>query len=208
MVKIFQKIKRNIPAFAKSYGAAQHGFTLVELLVALTLFTFVVLAAVTSLYAVNDASRKVNAMRGVLDNLNFAMESMSRTIRTSTEIVCDGTNNPAGVTRNCPFPTGPATSRLSVHSTLGIEAEVEYRLNTTTHQVEKRVDEGSGYTNWIALTAPEINVQSLYFYVDGANPTDASQPSVIIMMQGIATADTGDTTPFALHTFISQRASK
>jgi len=195
MVKIFPNNKKD-------------GFTLVELLVALTLFTFVVLAAVSSLYAVNNASRKVNAMRGVLDNLNFAMESMSRTIRTSDNIICGGTVNPPGVTHNCAFPTGPATSRISMHSTLAGDYDVEYRLNTTAHQVEKRVDEGSGYGNWLALTSPEINVQALYFYVSGADSYDGKQPGVIIMMQGIATASTGDTTPFALHTFISQRATE
>ena len=193
---------------AKTKNSNESGFTLVELLVALTLFTFVVLAAVSSLYAVNSASRKVNAMRGVLDNLNFAMESMSRTIRTSDNIICGGTGNPIGVTRNCPFPTGPATSVVSMHSTLTGDALVEYRLNTTTHQVEKRVNEGAGYSNWLALTAPEINVQSLYFYVSGADLNDMKQPSVIIMMQGIATGSTGDTTPFALHTLVSQRATE
>jgi prepilin-type N-terminal cleavage/methylation domain-containing protein len=194
--------------FLQTIKQSQAGFTLVELMVALTLFTFVILAAVSSLYAVNDASRKVSAMRGVLDNLNFAMESMSRTIRTSTDIVCGGETNPVGVTHNCPFPTGPITDRLSVHSTLGIEAQVEYRLNTTTHQVEKRTDEGSGYGEWIAITSTEINIQSLTFFVKGADVTDGDQPSVIIMMRGIATAVTGDSTPFALHTFISQRASE
>jgi len=184
------------------------GFTLVELLVALTLFTFVVLAAVASLYSVNDASRKVTAMRGVLDNLNFAMESMSRTIRTSTTIVCGGTTKPVGATNNCPFPTGPLSNRISVKSTLGVKADVEYRLNTTTHQVEKRVNEGSGYGNWIAITSPEINVQTLNFYVKGADTGDLFQPSVIIMIQGIATANTGDSAPFAVHTLISQRTGE
>lgn len=194
--------------FSHNKKDTQSGFTLVELLVALTLFTFVVLAAVSSLYAVNNASRKVEAMRGVLDNLNFAMESMSRTIRTSDTIICGGDANPLGATHNCPFPTGPLTNRISMHSTLVTSATVEYRLNTTTHQVEKRKNEGSGYSNWIALTAPEINVQSLNFYVSGADSYDSAQPSVIIMIAGIATTSEGETTPFALHTLISQRVAE
>ena len=185
----------------------QGGFTLVELLVALTLFIIVVLAAITSLYAVNNASRKVNAMRGVLDNLNFAMESMSRTIRTGTTIVCGGSGNPAGVTHNCPFPGSTPASSLSLHSTLGREQDIEYRLNTTTHQLEKKIY-GTDGTNWLALTAPEINVQGLYFYVNGADQADLAQPSVMILMQGVATASTGDTAPFTLQTYISQRALK
>lgn len=66
----------------------QAGFTLVELMVSLSLFIIVVLALIGSLYTVNDASRRVQAMRTVMDNLNFAMEHMSRNIRTSEAIVC------------------------------------------------------------------------------------------------------------------------
>lgn len=183
------------------------GFTLVELLVSLTLFIVIVLAAITSLYAVNNASRKVNAMRGVLDNLNFAMESMSRTIRTGATIICGGSTNPVGASHNCSFPNSTPSSNLSLHSTLGIEYDIEYRLNTSTHQIEKKVY-GTGGTDWLALTAPEINVQGLYFYVNGADVADIDQPSVMVLIQGIATASTGDTAPFTLQTYISQRALK
>lgn len=185
----------------------QSGFTLVELLVALTLFIVIVLASITSLYTVNNASRKVNAMRGVLDNLNFAMESMSRTIRTGTTIICGGSTNPVGASHNCPFPNSTPSSYLSLHSTLGIENDIEYRLNTSTHQIEKKVYGADG-TNWLSLTAPEINVQGLYFYVQGADTANLDQPSVMILIQGIATASTGDTAPFTLQTYISQRALK
>lgn len=183
------------------------GFTLVELLVALTLFIIVVMAAITSLYAVNNASRKVAAMRSVLDNLNFAMESMGRTIRTGSVLVCGGGGAPAGNPVNCPFPSGTPSSALSLHSTLGREEDIEYRLNTSTNQLEKRIYGVDG-TNWLAMTSPEINVQALYFYVNNATAGDVGQPSVMILMQGIATASTGDTTPFTVQTYISQRAFK
>lgn len=183
------------------------GFTLVELLVALTLFIIVVMAAITSLYAVNNASRKVNAMRGVLDNLNFAMESMSRTIRTGSTLVCGGGGAPNGNASNCPFPGGTPQSALSLHSTLGREEDIEYRLNTSTNQLEKKIYGVDG-TDWMAMTSPEINVQALSFYVNGATLADVEQPSVMILMQGVATASTGDTTPFTIQTYISQRAFK
>ncbi len=183
------------------------GFTLVELLVALTLFIIVVMAAITSLYAVNNASRKVNAMRGVLDNLNFAMESMSRTIRTGSTLVCGGGGAPNGNAVNCPFPGGTPQSAISLHSTLGREEDIEYRLNTGTNQLEKKIYGVDG-TDWMAMTSPEINVQALSFYVNGATLADVEQPSVMILMQGVATASTGDTTPFTIQTYISQRAFK
>lgn len=182
------------------------GFTLVELMVALTLFTFITLAMVSSLYAINNSYRKVVAMRGVLDNLNFAVESMSRTIRTSSDITCDGELATSGA-RNCLFPNNPK-SRISMKSTLGREYDVEYRLNTSTKQIEKRIDEGSGYGDWIAITSPEISVEKLSFFVHNSNTSDEAQPYVIMLVSGVATAYTGETTEFALHTLISQRSGK
>lgn len=185
---------------------SQSGLTLVELMVALTLFTFAVLAAVSSLYAANSASRKVGSIRATLDSVNFAMESMSRTIRTSTNIICDGVNAPSGATHNCPFPLGTPASRISMNSTLGVPAVVEYRLNGVSGQIEKRVDEGGGFGAWIAITSSEVTVQSLSFYVQGADTTDTTQPSVIIVMKGIARVPGEETIPFSLHTLVSQRA--
>jgi prepilin-type N-terminal cleavage/methylation domain-containing protein len=198
------------------YNNKQKGFTLVELMVALTLFVVVVMAAVSSLFSVNNASRKVQAMRSVLDNLNFAMESMSRTIRTGNLVVCGGTKNGAypnaGGTYNCVFGVDAPGEQLLVHSTLGSDQLIEYRWGTNPDnghgQIEKRTQDinGNWPDNWLSLTAPEIDVQKLSFYVDGADTTDTSQPNVILFVQGIAAADADNVSPFAVQTYISQRA--
>lgn len=189
----------------------QKGFTLIELMVALMLFTIVVLAAVSSLYTVNRASRRVEAMRTVLDNLNFAIESMSRTIRTGTDI---GGNGVYGF--DFPFDSGPAGD-IILQSTFGDVGTVRYQRGQNgngTGSIQKRVGNGP----WISLTSPEIDVQTLSFYVEGSCPpsgiafggagcdnTTVKQPSVAIFITGVATA-AGDTAPFAVQTYVSQRA--
>jgi prepilin-type N-terminal cleavage/methylation domain-containing protein len=188
----------------------QKGFTLIELMVSLTLFVIVVLAAVSSLYAVNNASRKVNAMRSVLDNLNFAMESMSRTIRTGSKIVCGGVQNSTG-SSNCAFndPYRSASDTIMLDSTLGLTETVEYSLERNGQgmgQIVKRVNENGSWSKPVAITAPEIDVQKLSFFVDGADGGDTMQPNVTIMVQGVANAGTDNIAPFAVQTFVSQRA--
>jgi prepilin-type N-terminal cleavage/methylation domain-containing protein len=112
----------------------QSGFTLVELMVSLTLFTIVVLAAVGSLYTVNNASRRVQAMRSVIDNLNFGLESMSRTIRTGNTVVCGGASNTTSLdpivsaNPNCSFANQNPGTNLLVDSTLGLDQLVEYQI--------------------------------------------------------------------------------
>ncbi len=190
----------------------EEGFTLIELMVSLGLFIVVIMAAVSSLYSVNSAARKVEAMRSVLDNLNFAIESMSRTIRTGTNVVCGGTTNGSG-SNNCTFEDAFSSpgDRLSVESTLGIQGLVEYRwvINTTTNtgEIQKWSD-----GDWVSLTAPGIDIQRLSFYVSGADneltgADDLTQPSVVMLVQGVASAGE-NTAPFAIQTLVSVRSAE
>lgn len=177
----------------------QSGFSLIELMVSLSLFIIVVLAAVSSLYAVNNAARKVESMRNVLDNLNFAMESMSRNIRTSYDISCSSDlTNP-----NCPVSVGSGSGAISFWSTLGLidPENIQYRLSNGA--IQKEI---SGKI--VNITSPEITITNLKFFVEGANPTnttDGKQPSVTIFVEGVAQAGTDNLVPFAIQTLVSQR---
>lgn len=203
--KQFNLLKKK---YDMSVNVGQKGFTLVELMVSLMLFTIVVLAAVGSLYSVNNASRKTQAMRSVIDNLNFAMESMSRTIRTANSVVCGGYSLSGSVDANCPFENQNPNSKLLVDSTLGADQLVEYQLGTNadgTGAIQKRVQEGGIWSNWISVTAPEINVKELDFYVSGADVADNAQPSVMMFVRGSAVTSE-ETQPFVIQTYLSQRA--
>lgn len=185
----------------------QSGFTLVELMVALTLFTVVVLAAISSLFTVNSASRKVQAMRILMDNLNFAVESISRTARTGSTFVCGGYGS---VTPNCPFANQNASSQLLITPTLGSAALVEYKRDLHPNGnggIFKRTQESGVWSGWVAITTPEINIQSLSFFVDGADTLDTKQPSIQMFVNGTATT-VSEVSPFAIQTYISQRAGE
>ncbi len=195
--------------------STQKGFTLVELMVSLSLFIIVVIALVGALYTVNDASRKVQAMRTVMDNLNFAMESMSRTIRTSENIIC---GLPGDDLRNCPLSAAGDNRYLTMDSTLGNYERVTYRFEQkdSTHNgriTKKTVDldgqgneiVGSGNGGFQPITSPEINIEKMVFYVDGAEQSDGMQPNVIIKFEGVASVIGGTTIPFSIQTYLSQR---
>lgn len=193
----------------------QKGFTLIELLVSISLFIIIVMALVGSLYTVNDASRKVQAMRTVMDNLNFAMESMSRTVRTSENIsvTCSG-----GVS-NCWIDSGTAGYIMSMNSTLGQPEYVEYRWQRGADQkgaIWKRTaplittsvpyqPDIARQGDWQAITSPEIDIEKAEFYITGVNPGDMLRPAVVVKMEGVATVKGGTTIPFAIQTYLSQR---
>jgi prepilin-type N-terminal cleavage/methylation domain-containing protein len=171
----------------------QSGFTLIELMVSLSVFIIIVLAAISSLYSVNNAAKKVESMRNVLDNLNFAVESMSRTIRTGTNLSCSSTPE-----TNCTS----GSDAIVLTSTFGSSPQtVSYVFNQSNGSIEKIV---SGVT--IPITSPEINITRLRFFVDGASTADGKQPGVSIFVEGVAKAGTEYTAPFAVQTYVSQRA--
>jgi len=176
---------------------SSRGFTLVELIVSLGLFVIVIVAAVSSLASVNTAARKVEAMRSVLDNLNFAIESMSRTIRTGTQITCGA----AGSASDCSFFTDNSSSQISLEKTIGVDETVTFRHWVVNNNGEIQKCTGG---NCVALTAPGIDVESLRFYVDGAPVGDSLQPAVRMIVAGTATAG-GNIAPFVIQTTVSVR---
>src|SRR3989344_6877449 len=69
------------------------GFTLIEIMVSVSVFAVVVIIAVGALISINDANRKVQSMRALMYNLNFALENISRTLRTGSSYHCGATGS-------------------------------------------------------------------------------------------------------------------
>lgn len=59
------------------------GFTLIEMLVSLTLFSVVVVITIGSIFTIIDSNRKSQSLSLVMNDLNFAIESMTRDIKTA-----------------------------------------------------------------------------------------------------------------------------
>ncbi|MES3030885.1 MAG: type II secretion system protein [Patescibacteria group bacterium] len=66
----------------------QKGFTLVEMIVSLAIFTIVALVAVGALLKITDANKKSQTLKTAINNLNFALESMSREMRVGEDYNC------------------------------------------------------------------------------------------------------------------------
>lgn len=169
----------------------ERGFTLIELMVALTLFIVVMTMSMGSIIGVFDANRKSKALKTVMTNLNLAVESMSKEMRYGKNYHCG--SGTVTVPQNC--PSGDTLmSFLSSDST-----QITYRLTGTT--IERQL--GSG--NFLSVTAPEVVIDSLTFYTLGAGTGNLLQPKVIIKVEGHSGTDESRS-EFILETMVSQRA--
>lgn len=171
---------------------SHRGFTLIEIMTALSIFLVVMTISMGSIVSIFDADRKSRSLREVMGNLNLAMEAMAREMRFGTNYHC-GTSGELTVPQNCP-------SGDTLLSFLSSDSEqITYRKTGTS--IEKSID-GGGY---ISVTAPEVVIDDLTFYALGAGTGNTLQPKVLIKVRG--TAGSGDTaSEFTLQTLVSQRA--
>ncbi|MBI5138478.1 MAG: prepilin-type N-terminal cleavage/methylation domain-containing protein [Candidatus Vogelbacteria bacterium] len=72
---------------------ANGGFSLIEMMVSTAIFSVVSIVAIGAIFTINDANRKAQAIRAVVDNLNVSLESMSRKISMGSNFFCGGTIN-------------------------------------------------------------------------------------------------------------------
>src|SRR3989338_1818580 len=84
-----KKIKiKNAPLAIGYWLLANSGFTLIEMIVALGLFSVAILIGIGALMSMTVAAEKTKSISIVMDNLNFALESMTRSMRTCTDYHC------------------------------------------------------------------------------------------------------------------------
>jgi prepilin-type N-terminal cleavage/methylation domain-containing protein len=97
---------------------SKRGFTLVEMIVSLAIFSVVAVVALTALMSIMSANRKAQTLQSAITNLSYAMESLSREMRVGINYYCStGTgfsqwNNMIAVVP-CPGVTGEVTNQSS-----------------------------------------------------------------------------------------------
>lgn len=167
------------------------GFTLVELLTAISIFAIIMTISLGSILGIFDANRKTRAMKNVVSNLNLALEGMAKEIRFGRDYHC-GQSGQDTSPQNCP-------SGDTYFSFLDSEgSQVTYRF--MDQSLEKRV----GTEQYIAITAPEVAIDSGEFYTIGSGTGDTLQPKVLLVIK--AHSGTGKSrTDIVLQTLVSQR---
>lgn len=71
-----------------NHGGPQTGFSLIEMIVSLAIFAVVITMAVGSLLVLIANNQKLQEEQSVMTNLAFAMDAMTREIRTGYSYVC------------------------------------------------------------------------------------------------------------------------
>jgi len=132
------------------------GFTMVELLVAMTLFiVFIVIASGSFIRALR-TQRAIVALIAANDNASLSIEQMAREIRTGASFSS---------------PNGNDLDFINAYN-----IQVTYRLNNNV------IERGEGETNFKSITATNVKINSLSFYLYGQLAGDNYPPRITISL--------------------------
>ena len=171
------------------------GFTLVEMIVSIGIFTAVMFIATGALLSVVGLNKKAQAQQSAINNLNFALENMARSIRTDSSYRCE--SNSSFWTAGSHGYQGDQSPRdcLNGESVLVFESDTGDPGNTNDQWAfwlyqdkifkgKNLVGGGGGEISQI--TADEIFIEDLKFYVEGAEVAGGLQPRVRLNVSGYA----------------------
>ena len=182
------------------------GYTIIETMIATSLFLVIVIYGMGSLLNANLIHKKSENSRAIMDNLNFVMEDISRNLRTGSSYHCLFGNDTLAnsyVPTSCTEGWGIAFESASGSSVTSNDQWVYY---IDEGKLFKSTDNGG--SGFVQLTPDEIVLDELsYFSVlgaEGVNSENAQQPFVSIHLIGSITSKDG-TLPFSLQTSMSQR---
>ncbi len=201
----------------KGKHGGQRGFTLVEVMISMTIFTVLVTIGIGAILDAIQQHHVTENTRVVMDNLNFVMEDMARNIRLGENIHCaasTGETMPAFVTptdpvvpESCPLPT-------NAHNLVWFNDQngdhVAYYISPGNPPTDPNSHiykvKGDSFSDMQLVSPPEIaiNYAESGFTVRGAEPGDGTQPTVLIRLVGTATYK-GINSNFSIETTVTLR---
>ena len=182
------------------------GFTLIELMVSLSVFSVVMVVSIGTLLIMIDSNAKAQALYSSSVNLSFALDSMTRELRTGYKYHCStATSSDAS-----PLPTGTAdcdtVGTPDVYIAFTRERDgvrMGYRFNGAS--LEQKKDSGS----WSKITSDDVIITAFEMYVANTVTVDAGgdgeQPVIDLKVKGYVNNGLEESTDFNMHSHIIER---
>lgn len=184
--------------------AAESGFTLVELMVSMTIFTVLVTVGIGAVLNATNQHFVTSNVRSIMDSMNYVLEDMARNMRTGTEFRCviSSPSNDVAYPGYIVSSTTSTTSDVIPASCAGVSsnkiifktnsgANITYYIAPSTYSASpntilKLSGDPSATNTPQVITPPEVVIDFAKsgFTVRGAEAGDHLQPVVIIRLSG------------------------
>lgn len=199
------------------------GFTLIELMVSLTIFSILMVVSIGTLLTLIDVNAKAQALASSATNLSFALDSITREIRTGHYYYCtefdpdtDGDQLPNDATM-----PGDCTSNAHANFIAFVRDRDDYKVGYRRIVVEEdgisrgviqqkiQDSDGVDVADWEALTSSDVSIDVFHIIVTDSETYDESsdvdQPVVTLFIKGHVNNGLEEETDFSIQTNITQR---
>ena len=187
------------------------GFSLIEMMVSLTVFSIVMTISVGTLLIMVDANAKAQALYSSTTNLSFALDSMTREMRMGSHYYCPNSTlsslpTSAGAVNDCNKKESIAFIRERDGKRIGYRyVKVEDDGVVTEGYIEQNVNNGGG---WVRITSEDVIVETFEIRVENSDTyygnANKKQPSVILNIKGKVNNGLDTATDFNIQTRIVQ----
>ncbi|MBI4079923.1 type II secretion system protein [Candidatus Kaiserbacteria bacterium] len=184
----------------------ERGFTLIEMIVAVALFSVVMLVSTATLLSLVGANRKAHALQSVMNNFSIALDGMVRSVRMGSDYHCGAGD--IATPQSC--ETGDTKLAFKPYCESECDAQNRWVYVYDTNgsfcgQGRLCKSENSG-ANYYAVTADDVSIDEFTFYVIGTTRSDTIQPKVVVSVSGTAGSDDVKTkTTFSIQATAVQR---
>ncbi len=189
------------------YHVAHGGFTLLEMLVSIGIFSVLIVSSIAVILSIGSAQTKTSNVQNIQDNMRYTMELMSREMRQGKNyqpFLCVG-----DVCEKIKFTKfedepDPGDDEVPVwYCSVVNDGVGEIR------RWKQETDECQTSENAEVLTGREVDIRRLYFVVVGDDAESCIQPRVTILLEGRSEdAKTELESEFHLQTTVTQRIRK
>jgi prepilin-type N-terminal cleavage/methylation domain-containing protein len=207
----------------------ESGFSLIEMIVSLGIFSVIVTTAVGALLVLISTNQKLQGEQSVMTNLSFALDSMTREIRTGYNYYCDSTYSTEATggpdnffndnnsqedilgnrTQDCTTSQGRPVQGLSFYeggnSVVGAgstDRRILYFYDEGDLTIKRRVGDGAAQS----IISSGLEITAADFIVTGSTPQSSGnnfvQPTVTISIEA---REIGEDKLYRLQTTVTQR---
>ena len=182
----------------------QKGVSLIEMLVAVTVFAITVGAISGIFISAIRSQRRILATQELLDQTSYVLEYMGRALRIARK---DAAGSCITVGNNYENPSGD-TSKIKF---IAIREDGEFcwefsrQLDGTVYRIQERGKIGTAGETTSFLTSNKLQVNSLKFNLSGESESDTLQPRVTVFLEVLGRGATGEKPKIQIQTSTSQR---
>ncbi len=208
------------------------GFTLIEMIVSLAVFSTVITIAVGALLVLVATSDRLQEEQNIMVNIAFALDSVTREIRTGTDYYCtsrndyggsanifsdsydlDDLDSPTVSTQDCSSGRGVSNLHGVAFTEAGnsitgaLDDRIVYFYDESAGQLLRKVGDQPS----VPIVSSNIYIHDADFFVTGSTPQSAGagsyydQASVTVFIEASATSTTLSEDRYRVQTSVSQR---